>query len=283
MANSPTYFQKNLIRPLLARIALTMTVVAASSCTQAGESYPKVIQGAVDNGVKVVRTFPAASGLTGWVLSEDGRQSIVYTTADKKSLLLGTLIDEDGANLSSRYAEKYIPKQDIGVLFKELEKSTYVAEGQVKDPKSVIYVFVDANCPFCHFTWKALQPYEKVGLQVRWVLVATLGPTSMPKAVEVLAATDKTAAFRKMEENHGKSWAPSAQSAESGKQPITESIRRNGELMEKFGVAGTPGLVWKDKSGKVLVKGGMPRLSEIPAITRLPEQTIDDIELARFR
>lgn len=283
MANSPTYFQKNLIRPLLARIALTMTVVAASSCTQAGESYPKVIQGAVDNGVKVVRTFPAASGLTGWVLSEDGHHSIVYTTADKKSLLLGTLIDEDGANLSSRYAEKYIPKPDIGVLFKELEKSTYVAEGQVKDPKSVIYVFVDANCPFCHFTWKALQPYEKVGLQVRWVLVATLGPTSMPKAVEVLAATDKTAAFRKMEENHGKSWAPSAQSAESGKQPITESIRRNGELMEKFGVAGTPGLVWKDKSGKVLVKGGMPRLSEIPAITRLPEQTIDDSELARFR
>jgi thiol:disulfide interchange protein DsbG len=48
-------------------------------------------------------------------------------------------------------------------------------------------------------------------------------------------------------------------------------------------MSGTPGIVWKDKKGKVQVKGGMPRLSEFAGITGLPEQKIDDPALARFR
>ncbi len=44
-----------------------------------------------------------------------------------------------------------------------------------------------------------------------------------------------------------------------------------------------PGIVWKDKQGKVQVKAGMPRLPELAAITGLPGQKIDDPSLARFR
>jgi thiol:disulfide interchange protein DsbG len=42
-------------------------------------------------------------------------------------------------------------------------------------------------------------------------------------------------------------------------------------------------VIWKDGHGKVNVKGGMPRLSELPGITGLPEQKNDDPQLARFR
>lgn len=268
---------------LAAQLFVAASAASLANSTWAAENYPKAIQGAIDNGVKLARTFPAASGLTGWVLSEGGRYSLVFTTADKKSLLLGTLIGENGENLSAQYAEKYIPKPDLAALFADLEKSTYVVEGATKDPKSVIYVFVDPNCPFCHFTWRALQPYEKAGLQVRWIPVATLSPTSMPKAIEVLAASDKTAAFRKMENNHGQSWSPSPQASEAAKPTIAAAIRKNGEQMEKFGIEGTPGVIWKDKQGKVNVKGGMPRLTEIPSITGLPEQKIADPALDRFR
>lgn len=55
------------------------------------------------------------------------------------------------------------------------------------------------------------------------------------------------------------------------------------ELGGAFGINGTPGIVWKDKQGKVNIKAGMPRLSEIPRITGLPEQKVDDPDLARFR
>lgn len=249
----------------------------------AADNYPKAIQGAINEGVKVVKQFPAASGLTGWVLSDHGQHSIIYSTPDKKTIIAGSLIDESGENLTKVYAEKHFPKPDLTGLYQQLEKSAYVAEGTTHNPKSMLYAFVDANCPYCHYTWKALQPYEKAGLQVRWILVDTLGPTSMPKAIEVLAAQDKTAEFRKMEENHGKNWTAVKGMTAQEKPAVASSIALNGELMAKFGLQGTPGLVWKDKQGKVQVKGGMPRLHEIPLITGLPEQKIDDPVLSKFR
>jgi thiol:disulfide interchange protein DsbG len=53
--------------------------------------------------------------------------------------------------------------------------------------------------------------------------------------------------------------------------------------MGRFGMSGTPALVWKDGSGTVRTNLGLPRLSQLPAITGLPAQKIDDPELARFR
>lgn len=282
MPEERTYSRGIRIPGLIQRGAVGAVLIAISMSALSADAYPKQIQTAVDAGVKVVKTFPAASGLTGWVLSQGGQYSIVFTTPDKKTLLVGALINDNGENLSAQYEEKYAPKPDMTTLFQELEKSTYVVEGTVRNPKSVIYAFVDANCPFCHLTWKALQPYEKAGLQVRWILVDTLGPTSMPKAIEVMAATDQTAAFRKMEENHGKPWTASPQISAASKPDIVGKIRKNGELMSAFGVNGTPGIVWKDKQGKVILKTGMPRLSEIPQMTGLPKQKVDDPDLDRF-
>lgn len=267
--------------PSLAMGALILA--AAAPMSGAAETYPKAIAHAVKSGVTVVKSFPAASGLTGWVLSQGGHHSIVFTTADRKTLLAGALIDESGENLSANYEEKYVPKPDLTGLYQSLEKSSNLVEGTLKDPKSVMYVFVDANCPYCHFTWIALQPYEKAGLQVRWVLVDTLGPTSLSKAIEVMAASDKAAAFKKMELNHGKAWTAPAQATAAAQPAVAEAIRNNNVLMGQFGIAGTPGVVWKDKQGKVQVKAGMPRLSELPAMTGLPEQKMEDGSLEKFR
>lgn len=264
-------------------LAALLGIGAAAAAQAAAPDYPKALQQAVASGVKVVSSFAAGSGLTGWVLAEGARYSIVYTTADKKLLLAGMLIGEHGENLNALFEEKYIPKPDLSALMQKLEKAGAVTEGAAKDAKGVVYVFVDPNCPYCHLTWKALQPYEKAGLQVRWLLVATLGPTSLPKAIEVLAAPDQVAAFRTMEANQGKPFKPGAQSAEATHAAQVATIRHNGELMEQFGVSGTPGIVWKDHQGKVHVKSGLPHLSELPAITGLPEQKIDDPDLAKFR
>jgi thiol:disulfide interchange protein DsbG len=250
---------------------------------QAAQSYPKALDRAIGAGVSVVKQFPAASGLTGWVLGQGGRYTIVYTTADGKTMLAGVLVDEQGENLAERYEEQYVPKPDFSAAWQQLEKTAYVTEGASRAPKSVVYIFVDANCPFCHLAWRAVQPYEAAGLQVRWIPVATLGPTSMPKAVEVLAASDKLTAFRRMEANHGKPWNSSPASDPVTHAAIATSIESNGKLMGAFGIGGTPGIVWRDRQGKVQVKGGMPRLSELPTITGLPEQKVDDPALAKFR
>lgn len=279
----PIHFRNKNPRFVAAALITGGAALLASTTAFSADAYPKAIRRAVDSGVKVIRQFPAVSGLTGWVLAQDGHYSTVYTTTDKKTLLAGALIGENGESISAQYEEKYVPKPDLGGLFPQLEKSSYVAEGAVAGAKSTVYVFVDANCPYCHSAWLAFQPYEKAGLQVRWIPVATLGPTSMPKAIEVMVAADKATAFRAMEANHGKPWTPSSQSSEAAQPGAAAAIRRNGELMQRFGIAGTPGLIWKDKQGKVQIRSGMPRLSDFPAITGLPEQKNDDSALERFR
>lgn len=277
----------NFFKPYRIKLAATAIVaglgVATAAAVQSTQGYPKVIEQAVGAGMSVVKSFPAASGLTGWVLSQGGRHSVVYTTADKKTLLAGVLIGEDGANLSTTYEEQYLPQPDFSAAYQKLGKAAFVTEGTLSAAKNTIYVFVDPNCPFCNYAWRALQPYEAAGLQVRWIPVATLGPTSMPKALEVMAAADRTAAFRKMEANHGKPWTPAGKVSEASHPALAAAITKNGELMEAFGIQGTPGIVWRDKQGKVQVKAGMPRLAELPAITGLPEQQVSDPALDRFR
>lgn len=272
-------------QPRLRLLTGSLLLAFAAGCSSAASdaTYPAAIQEAVDGGVSVVKNFPAASGLTGWVLEQDGRHSVVYTTADAKTLLAGVLIDEKGENLSAKYEEDHIPKPDYSGLYQQLEKTAYVTEGAQDKPRQVIYAFTDANCPYCHYTWQALQPYLQAGLQVRWIPVAVIGPTSMAKAITVLSADNTTAAFQEMEKNHGQEWTPPKDMSEATQPEAAARVRANAALMQEFGIAGTPGLVWKDAKGEVQIKGGMPRLSEIPGITGLPEQKNTRPELEKFR
>ena len=264
--------------------ALTaLTLLTSISLSAHAEDIPKQIQGITQNGAKVIKTFPAASQLKGWVIEKNDRYTIVFSTPDNQTMLAGDLIDEAGNNLTEKYADLYIPKADLTPLYSSLEKSHYIAEGTQKSPKSVIYAFFDPNCPFCHFAWQAFQHYEAVGLQVRWIPVAYLMETSTGKAAAILQAKDQLAAFRENElkynlKNHEGGIKPVKPSATSQKQ-----LQANSEFMHQFGITGTPAIVWKDAQGKIQIKGGMPRLGDLPAITGLPEQTIDDPELARFR
>lgn len=70
---------------------------------------------------------------------------------------------------------------------------------------------------------------------------------------------------------------------EASRPVIAATIRKNGELMDSFGIGGTPGIVWRDKQGKVQVKSGMPRLSELPAMTGLSPQRNTQSALEQFR
>jgi len=69
----------------------------------------------------------------------------------------------------------------------------------------------------------------------------------------------------------------------SATEPVPYSLTANRSLTDAFGVNGTPAFVWKSADEKVQATAGMPPLSELPAITSLPEQPEPDHELDRFR
>ncbi len=173
--------------------------------------------------------------------------------------------------------------RDLPALFATLEKTDAVTEGATS-PKRILYIFFDANCFYCHLTWKALQAYEKAGLQVRWVPVAYQKDSSTTKAAAIMLAKNRAAAFRENETGYrAGSYDGGIAPAKNPPKAILAQLEANFALMDRFGLSGTPGLVWKDAAGKVQTNLGMPRLSKLPAITGLPAQKIDDPELTEFR
>jgi thiol:disulfide interchange protein DsbG len=94
--------------------------------------------------------------------------------------------------------------RDLSALFSTLSKTDTITEGSTS-PKRTLYVFFDANCWYCHLTWKALQPYEKAGLQVRWVPVAYQKNSSTTKAAAIMQAPDRVAALRENETGYNAS------------------------------------------------------------------------------
>ena len=192
-----------------------------------------------------------------------------------------------GAVLLAALAHAKTPAPaELAALYARMETVDAVAEGPASaaDRKSrTLYVFFDANCWYCHLTWKALQHYERAGLQVRWIPVAYQKDSSFGRAAAIMNAADRAAAMRENETgyraaSYDGAIAPAAVSKDLKAQLVTNTM-----LMQQMGAPGTPLLVWKDAQGAVRTKVGMPRLSQLPAITGLPRQRIEDPELADFR
>jgi thiol:disulfide interchange protein DsbG len=267
----------------MAAYAHADTPAALASPAAPASTLPAPVQALAARGILVGKSFTAEAGLTGWVVTRQGRTGIVYTTPDKQHLIVGSLVDANGRDLTPVYAATYVPKPDLGSLYKQLDGARYVAQGTAAS-KNVIYVFFDPNCVFCHFAWRALQPYVKAGLQVRWVPVGFLKPTSAPRAAAILEAKAPVQALQFNEEH----FVPATE--DGGIIPVStmnpETLRTltiNRALMDAFGSDGTPTIVWKDRHGEVQAKSGMPPLSELSAMTGLPEQPETDRDLDRFR
>lgn len=207
------------------------------------------------NGVEITGSLEAPAGFQGFVAQYQGHELPVYALPDGKHIVIGSLLDMDGHDLTGPALAKVTGTPLGEAQWKALEASDWVAEG---DPHAqrIVYVFVDTRCPYCHHLWQASQPFlKKGGVQVRNILVAVIRPESMPEAADILASKDPVAAWQRNEANFGKNVAPTGQPPAAA----VDKVRANTDLMQTLGFMGTPGIVWKDARGKIHVLQGMPR------------------------
>ncbi len=256
---------------------------ATASGSPAGDvaiaNMPNVVANIAKYGAgKVLRTFPAAGGMTGWVLQppKNVPPVLAFSTPDGQALVVGTILDANGKALNNEYNEKYVPKPEV-------EKALAVVEGATGSAvKSTVYVFADPMCVFCNMLYRELLPYEKVGLQVRYVLVGILKQDSAGKAAAIYQSANPVAALNQHE------MTVDALKEVGGIPPVTArpeialAIKANTEMMGKFGFTGTPGIVFKDASGKLTTVNGFARPSQLPGLTHLPEQLQTDPALTSF-
>ncbi len=270
------------------RIALAVAAVSvmATSAFAGQAATPKALKEAESrNQLKVLKQFEGPSGLTGWVVTpgasaNGAKPMIMFSTADGKTLITGmpVLVDEAGRNLSNEYTELHIPKPDFTAVWNDLMKAKTINTG--KQGANPVFVFFDPNCIYCNFAYRAIDVYAKAGADIRWVPVGFLRPDSANKMAAIMTAKDPVAALR---EHEAKYKQGGIKPAEKVSPQLKAALDANAMLMQKAEVSGTPALFYKDKAGKVQVIGGMPRLSQLPEITGIAEQAIDDPELTRFK
>lgn len=268
-----------MLRHTLVGLAMILGATAAMAAT-----YPPAIRHLAKQGVHVVRSFQALGNLTGYAARVGGERVMLYAMPDGQHVLVGTLLDASGHNLTAQQLDRYLPKL---TLWQRLSRSTWVAVGNVH-PKRIVYVFTDPNCPYCHLFWLATQPYLAQGLQVRHILVGVVAPSSAAKAAAILEADDPPKALARNERDYDAA-RPGGENAAGGiapdtsPQPTTRArLAANRRLMETLGFRGTPSIIYRDAQGHVQRYAGLPPLAQLPALLRLPAQPLNDSRLAPY-
>jgi thiol:disulfide interchange protein DsbG len=149
-------------------------------------------------------------------------------------------------------------------VWQHLEASHWIADGSAKAPR-VVYVFTDANCPYCTKFWDDTRPWVDSGkVQLRHLLVGIIAPTSPGKAAALLTEPNPAAAlanYERVQLGQAKQTIASGdpQPLHGGAlrplQAIPPAIRAeidaNQALMKSLHIPGTPGVVWRDAQGAV--------------------------------
>jgi len=260
---------------------------AAFSSEAVPNLLPEPIQHLKNKGLNIVRKFPVGASISGWVVSYEGSDMIVYTTTDGEFLINGILLDAQGNDLTSSHQKNWIPHPS----WDDLATSHFITESSLaidQDApekiitKSTLYMFYDANCPFCHLAWLALQPYRKAGLEVRWIPVAYLKPDSRDKAAAILSApsSEQAALLKASMEAFGTNTTDFSKSPSAENK---EQLQTNMNLMQSLGLNGTPGWAWLNEKDEMQTHSGMLRLPKLPSVTGLPAQKHTEPTLMRFR
>ena len=235
-------------------LAGAITLGMASTAMSA-ETVPPQLNNLIESGtIKLVETFQHDS-FTGWLVANGSEYHLYWSTKDNY-VVAGPLIDETGINLTSKYLEAKKPTPNYNEAYAKLEKEGTYTTTKV-DPKAeskgLIYVFAEPFCGWCSKLHDQLQPHIAAGLEVRWVHVSFLSAQS-PDVIENILKSDSPIAtldeHEQIRKNHGQ---PKTRPATN---ETRRAIERNSELMNEFGIRGTPGVVYK-LDGKTHVGGYM--------------------------
>lgn len=231
---------------------LALLVVGAASAAD----WPAPIQQMADKGLTIVKRFDAPGGLTGYAAKAGHTPVALYLTPDGQHVIVGTMLDAHGKNLSQAALDAAITQPQQQSAWPQLEDATWIADGPDSAPRT-IYVFTDPNCPYCHRFYEAARPWVKAGkVQLRTILVGILKPSSPGKAAAILASGDPVAAYRQHEAHYRTGGIKPLGDIPS---KLSDELTANNALMTGLGIRGTPGIVTRDADGEIHIHQGMPQ------------------------
>ena len=162
-------------------------------------------------------------------------------------------------------------RQGAPVTPETLRQTRWIADGRDDAPLKV-YVFLDANCVYCAKFWADARPWVDAGkVQLRYIMVAVIAPTSAGKAATPLGDPDPARRLAAYERSHAFGVARMMQGGPHHSMqdaslppavPMPEAIARELQasegLMKALSLRGTPGIVFQRPDGRLVALSGMP-------------------------
>lgn len=238
----------------LPALLLTLTPFASA------EDWPAPIAATVKHGVDIVGRFDAPAGLQGFAGKLNGQGLALYLTEDGQHVLVGTLLDANGTDISQKHLDELVYQPMAKGMWAQLEASDWIGDG-ADDAERVVYTFTDPNCPFCSMFWKQARPWVESGkVQLRHIMVGILREDSPGKSAAILAAADPAAALHEHESGDGVVAMKTIPAA------IGQQLEANYDLMSQLGAQATPAIFFQDDQGRMQQQQGAPRPDRLAEI-----------------
>jgi thiol:disulfide interchange protein DsbC len=155
---------------------------------------------------------------------------IAYVTADGKYAFTGDLVDlGTNANITEQHRRDLRAKAIAA--FPESEMLVFGP----KDAKYTVTVFTDVDCPYCRKLHSQMAQYNRLGIQVRYLLYPRTGPNTVAwtKAEQVWCSTDRNAALTRAKLGEELKTKPCADNP----------VARTYALGQDFALEGTPAII----------------------------------------
>jgi len=220
------------------------------------EPWPKAIQQMEAKGAVIKGTFDAPNGLRGYAAEYHNNGIALYLTPDGKHVLVGSLFDEQGQDLSAEPLDKLVYTPMSKEIWAKMEKTAWIQDGKADAPR-IVYLFSDPNCPYCNMFWQQARPWVDSGkVQLRHIMVGIIRPDSPGKSAALLSAKDPAKALQD-HESAGK--ASTLKALDTIPEPTQKQLAANQALMEEMGLGATPAIFYQDEQGQLQSQQGAPR------------------------
>ena len=227
------------------------------------EELPEAIKAVEARGGEVVGRFEAPGGLKGYAARYNGQGMALYLTPDGEHVLIGSLLDAKGEDLTRAHLEKLVYEPLGKEMWTRMENSTWIADGKADAPR-IIYMFSDPNCPYCNMFWKQARPWVESGkVQLRHIMVGMLRADSAGKSAALLSAKDPQAALN---EHEAAGKASKLKALDKIPAALEKQLTDNLMLMSELGAQATPAIFYLDDNGRLQQHQGAPRPDALDTI-----------------
>jgi thiol:disulfide interchange protein DsbC len=166
---------------------------------------------------------------------------LIYTDAKAKYVILGSLYDTDTKTNLTEERQRKLNRVNVSTLPLDLAIKKVKGNGE-----RIMYVFSDADCPFCHKLEDEMKAVDNVTIYTFLYPIDTLHPDAARKSRQIWCAADRQKAWDDF-------FATGA--LPDNKGDCDNPVAKTAELGAKYRVNATPTVVFADGS---IVPGAMP-------------------------